>query len=200
LDETQFDTLARSLAAPVPRRTAVRLLAGGLLGGLLASRGSGPVRAQTVESCAAQGLTFCTDPYGFVYCADLINDPENCGACLYGCAYGQVCGGGTCQAFCGAGQTYCNDACVDTSSDPNHCGGCFRTCAADASCLGGGCLESPGSCANQGLADCGLRCVDYNTDVTNCGSCGYVCTAAGAICQGGLCMAPCTAGQPGCDA
>src|SRR5688500_4185963 len=46
MDSTRFDAIVKSAVAPANRRTALRLLAGGLLGALVSQRGAAPARAQ----------------------------------------------------------------------------------------------------------------------------------------------------------
>jgi hypothetical protein len=81
------------------------------------------------------------------YCANVMNDPNNCGACLKPCGGGMGCQNGVCTAAagqdagasmisCPAGQIACDNAyCTDLTSDPMNCGGCHVQCA-------GGCVNS----------------------------------------------------------
>ena len=109
------------------------------------------------------GYSECGDPV----CADLANDPLNCGNCLNACAAGESCQNGACvvnePAPCFSPTIpkgiFCGIDCVDPQSDPLHCGACFHDCFA----LG---LEFPACCDGA--------CVGLNSSA-NCGGCGIVC-------------------------
>ena len=107
-----------------------------------ASSACGPSETCSAGRCqCARGMVFCGGS-----CADLVNDPENCGAC------GATCTPGTCAASvcgCPAGLTSCTDAtggsyCADTENSPTDCGGCG---------LRGGtrCVSGMGACTRSGL-------------------------------------------------
>jgi hypothetical protein len=192
MDSTRFDTLARGLTGHRSRRTALRLLAGGLLGGLLGQRGVGSGRAAqggiAEQSPGTDVLLSCT-AVGLVDCA---------GIC---CAAGEICVDGSClgevaQAGdtsdiqfneCAAqGLSDCGGICVDRGSDNSHCGACFTSCP-----LGGFCRD--GVCAGlvcfDGLIDCDVGyCVDTLTDAFNCGRCGAACPAERPYCNRGFCI------------
>jgi hypothetical protein len=90
-----------------------------------------------------------------VACADLSNDPSNCGTCGLVCPAGTACVNGLCNglAACGPGHagSYCNlDAgpsflccpglgCIDTSNDPQNCGACNSSCGSGQICDAGRC-------------------------------------------------------------
>ena len=90
-------------------------------------------------------------------CADLMNDPSNCGGCAVRCPSGQTCALGVCSGTpspCNAPGllgAYCNPAldatsiccpgagCVDTASDSSNCGACGLGCPLGTSCSAGLC-------------------------------------------------------------
>lgn len=101
------------------------------------------------------GQTICPGPS----CADLENDPNNCGACnsfcpspvLDGTGNGKPsCERGQCGFECGAGFASCNDTMedgceADLLRDPRNCGGCGVQCdlGAGQPCFNGECLKKP---------------------------------------------------------
>ncbi len=130
-------------------------------------------------------------------CADLQDDPANCGACGMACGKGQACASGACVVTCtGANGTVCNGDCVDLSSDQANCGSCSHACTAGQSCVSGVCQVA--ACTAP-LSSCGggelSSCTNLQTDPQNCGSCGNVCDAG--HCDTGECQ-PCASGQTLC--
>jgi hypothetical protein len=130
----------------------------------LQSCGSGTICAGTrcVGSICQGDQVFCLANDGTVgdcclsgACADLADDPLNCGACGIVCPTGATCQNGLCNglAACGPGHanSYCNpDAglsflccagvgCIDTSSDPSNCGVCNAACSPGQNCNAGAC-------------------------------------------------------------
>ncbi len=109
--------------------------------------------------CAAEdGNVGICMPGGGSECADLANDPANCGGWGYNgfaCPAGQTCERGVCSGAspeCGIGQlgrycnldagwTYqcCSGGCTDTNTDGNNCGYCGNACAPGQSCVAGVC-------------------------------------------------------------
>lgn len=84
-------------------------------------------------------------------CADLENDPRNCGSCGYICptidGADITCSKGRCDYECKPGMADCNgrpvDGCeVDLGKDPRNCGACGTSCGvADGQpCVGGQCV------------------------------------------------------------
>lgn len=97
-------------------------------------------------SCCERDETCCI--FG---CADLLRDPDNCGACGRACGDGEVCAGGHCL-------------CIDTSLC---CPSGNRRCASDSS---GCCADHPDhACCSDGCTF--IRGADRN----NCGGCGVTC-------------------------
>jgi hypothetical protein len=210
VDEQTFDKWARDMAQRGTRRAALRLVAGGLLGGLLAWRRGMPARAHNhcggcppghicsaggiclVEGvpglgCALQGLDDC----GGV-CVDKQEDPRNCGNCGFACQPNEFCAQGRCFSNdilnCPAlGLTNCGEPfCVDLDSNPWHCGACGNSCGLGTTCHRGACRSTGALCATLGLTDCDGHCVDLLTDPDHCGRCDTACYPPGASCINGL--------------
>ena len=150
-----FDELAKTLAIAkgMPRRDALRLIGGGLAGGVLAAFGVGKALGQGNSPCAHFCVeTFPPGPDRGKCVSDAAHHTGICFECgpaapeghppLCGqvcCAAGQVCQDGTCVTpnvcttgfTCGGALTSCND----------NCGFCFDTteghaCTADFFCGG----------------------------------------------------------------
>jgi hypothetical protein len=206
MNASSFDRWVRTVSLRPTRRGALRLLARGVLGGVL-SRAAAPLSAAQgvvgpptegmILTCADAGLAEC----GGV-CVDVSTDPANCGGCGVVCGPGSSCANGVCLLTappagvslvdCAAqGLTDCGGFCADTLTDRSHCGGCGVACSGEQLCENGACRQSGAvrvaDCAAQGLADCNTgNCVDLFTDPYNCGACGATCTLTG-DCQGGVC-------------
>lgn len=133
--------------------------------------------------CCGAGRTSCGG-----YCADLDNDPYNCGACGYSCdppgpyEYG-ACINGSCEYSCVEGAVYCNGTCTLVGWDSNNCGACGNACPGSAPyCNQGVCSVCP-----PGATLCGGQCIDILSDPANCGACGNVCGGATPYCIQGAC-------------
>jgi len=105
--------------------------------GLACSEGQLCSAGACAQTCST-GQTACptADP---TYCADLIRDANNCGACGTVCPSGTACSGGTCRSSCPAGEYACAERCVDPQSDPVYCG-------AAANCSGGHACRASEAC------------------------------------------------------
>lgn len=132
--------------------------------------------------CCGAGQTSCGN-----YCANLANDPDNCGACGYLCEepgpyeYG-ACINGRCEYDCVEGAVYCNGICTFLDADPDNCGACGRVCPDSAPyCNNGRCI------CPAGMAVCNGKCVDISNDPDNCGACGHVCGGSTPYCSEGGC-------------
>jgi hypothetical protein len=202
MDETRFDTLARSLSGLPTRRAAVRLLAGSLVAGLLAWHGAAPAR--TLQRPDSDGDGLYDDDEVEVYgtkpdVADTDGDGTGDGEEIYNRDNGL---GGPSDPLtpdggnmgCPEGQATCGGVCIDVSADPANCGACGSVCAASENCYGGVCLApAPSSdqvCAAQGLSACGGVCTNTLNDNANCGVCGNSCPLGG-YCEGGACVGGC---------
>lgn len=170
----------------------------------------------TKWTCAASACSLLCKP-GFGDCndnfcgdgceIDLLNDPNNCGACGNKCNSGQSCKHGTC--LCPQGMTECDGECVDLTQDATNCGACGYKCPGPASTrpgqkVGGAPLCEAGRCSYvcfPGFADCdgfvanGCE-VNLKTDQRNCGACKNSCNVkAGQPCVEGACLTkPCEIG------
>lgn len=143
---------------------------------------------ECVVMCTAANHQVCvnTDPAGTrtQVCADLTQDPMNCGSCNTRCAGGATCVDGRCA--CPDGQMNCGAGCVDVSTDVANCGACRNSCGAGGTCAGGACTA-----CGTGLTACGSpsRCVDTMSSTLHCGTCGHACPG-GAVCNAGACECP----------
>lgn len=152
-----------------------------------------------VPTCP-RGQTFCDLEAG--YCADLMVDPLNCGACGHQCAVnnctGGVCGEATASVQnCAAPFALCADGCVNLQTDARNCGACDTRCPG-GTCANGTCLEpaatgDPPTCQAP-RTRCDDQCLDLRSDVFNCGACGAVC-AIDEVCTDGRCTTQ-TEGSP----
>jgi Bacterial TSP3 repeat/Stigma-specific protein, Stig1 len=192
MDETRFDALSRALSGHPTRRATLRLLAGGLLGGLLPQRGAMPTRAAQPGRTDrdADGLynddevnVYGTNPDLYDTDGDGIGDGEE----VYLGTDPLTPNGGN---VCAAGLTECFGVCVDVLSDPVNCSGCGVVCAAGDACVGGFCTAI--TQGDQGLvAEAG----EPTGALVSCEAiglipCAGICCAAGEVCEGGICLGP----------
>ncbi|MSP60581.1 MAG: hypothetical protein EXR72_09625 [Myxococcales bacterium] len=100
-------------------------------------------------------------------CADVSNDPVNCGMC---------------GKLCDVGQSCCGGKCFDLMADQSHCGMCGIVCGmiknAIPKCAMGMCTPK----CNAGFADCNAMYPDgceinTSSSMANCGGCGMACAA-----------------------
>ena len=166
-------------------------------------------RIGALQLACDDGFTFCDLEEG--YCADLLTDSLNCGACGNACVFSdELCQDGVCVADptesvggCPAGTRPCGNDCLDVFNDPANCGSCGFVCsAATPVCSGGRCFEAQDVAGQQdangcggGLVLCSGQCVDIISDTDNCGDCGILCPVSPEIydCVGGVCV------EPSCD-
>jgi hypothetical protein len=188
MDTCTFDRLTAEVVGRPTRRDALRVLAAGLLGGLL-SRQAAPARAAQIDiyeppsegmilTCA-EGLTDCG-----AGCVDTYWDDLNCGSCGVNCiAAGGECQSGSCRIPCGPTGFDCGGVCVSYLTDPNNCGGCGTVCPSGNYCYDGVCF---GSACPAGHTNCQAGyCVDLGSDHSHCGFCGNSCAWNQACVNGG---------------
>ena len=174
MDSTTFDTIAvrvgRGITLRPSRRAAVRLLAGGLLGGLLAQRGAALAHARRPDR-DRDGLydddevnEYGTDPGN----PDTDGDGDDDGLEVFNGTDPRVNGNAPPAPVCGANQMDCGGVCVDHVTDPYNCGYCGRVCPAGAVCEFATC-RAPACVANgeSCMADfncCSGRCAKRGVD------------------------------------
>jgi hypothetical protein len=90
------------------------------------------------ESPCVKGEVLCDDNY----CANLMEDPTDCGSCGNSCNQWSICIEGSCA--CAEGHASCdgdwsNGCEVDSDTDANNCGTCGNMCATGQTCTDGVC-------------------------------------------------------------
>lgn len=137
------------------------------------------------QACIAgtcqSGAPSCLPPFVLCgpSCADLSNDPSNCGSCGVHCPPGAACSFGACTAFptCADGIQNGNETAVD-------CGGSCAPCPAGQGCASGNDCQS-GLCINAVCAGCSMPSdcpgVDTECQTRFCagGQCGIANAPAG---------------------
>jgi hypothetical protein len=198
MDPRTFDRWTVAIARPPTRRAALRLLAGGLLGGLLSPR---LARAAQRPDRDGDGLydddevgVYGTNPDLFDSDGDGVGDGEEVylGTDPLTPDGGQTLTGGD---GCAAGLTDCGDVCVDLLNDPFNCGACGNACGIGNVCNFGGCVVGTGeqgsavACAPS-LVNCGTACANLAFDPLHCGYCGNACPGGdgfAGVCSFGVC-------------
>jgi hypothetical protein len=109
MSTSRFDDLSRALAAPMPRRRALRLGAGIVLAGVFPSLRASTARA-ALQDCAGRN-ELCPTP-GSTNCGHS-RAGETGPCCCYCCATAEECGGGSSARgfFCCAPERRCADGC-----------------------------------------------------------------------------------------
>jgi hypothetical protein len=113
MNERRFDTIARGLAGPLPRRPLIGVLAGALTAAW--------VLPEQALACKKVGRK-----------CDKNKD----------CCDGARCKGGkNGKCRCKGGFTKCGKQCYNLDKDEQHCGACDNACAEGDSCIDGSCAE-----------------------------------------------------------
>ena len=154
MDADRFDAWTQSLVGPGSRRHALRLLAGGALGGLLGLAGAGEEAAARCPRRKRTGK-LCTGPAG-------------CCSGICGCVNGQdcTCRKPTCSATDGAacvGTTGCCDGkCTAQGKCAISGGGCTPACTGGRTCENGQCVCPTGTklCPFDPEDRCRECCID----------------------------------------
>lgn len=183
MDTTHFDSLTKRFAMPGTRRGSLRLLAGGLLGGLFARHGSRTARAWQRPDRDGDGLfdddeveVYGTNPDVYDTDGDNVGDGE--------------------EVYVGT------DPLTNPAGAPPAPGG--------GECPPEGCVEyvprgdipadilAAPDCA-PGLANCGTYCANTSQDAANCGVCGWDCGSRDLyFCYLGMCVWYCDYGTRRC--
>jgi hypothetical protein len=125
------------------------------------------------------------------YCANVNNDPKNCGACGKACAAGEMCDDGECTLTCKKGQKACpgNTGCAGPGE-----------CCTDSDCstgaIGSVCPSPGGVCscaAGNVLCPTDMTCIPTGTCCTD-----KDCTVTGETCPTPASMCACPSGQTPC--
>jgi hypothetical protein len=170
-----------------------------------AADSGGSTEPAPAPSCR-EPFKFCSDPFGGIYCTDLLRDPRNCGGCGTLCREGTFCSQGQCitgevppPSACPPPSTGCPGLgdeirCTDTYRDSANCGMCGNRCAEGTYCRDGRCVDGvppPPTCYAP-LATCKTPegwgfCADIFRDPGHCGGCDIRCPE-GTYCGDGKCL------------
>jgi hypothetical protein len=121
-----------------------------------------------VEDVVSDGACGASQTVCDAGCADLSNDPMNCGACGHACSANQGCANSTCGTLCTPPEVLCG--------------------------AGGGEAGAEGGAAEAGGA---TYCANLTNDPANCGACGKVC-GNNHICSTGNCTLNCPSNTTAC--
>jgi hypothetical protein len=155
------------------------------------------------ENCDGMGANGCE--------ANLLNDPQNCGACDNACSQFESCQNGQCVIDCPDGTGDCDgdpgNGCETQLNTAENCGFCGDACDlanAAATCTAGACVIQ--SC-DAGFDDCdGMDANGCEADLQNsamtCGACNNACpdgVNGTTVCNNGQCALNCNSGFGDCD-
>lgn len=208
MEERRFDDLTRVFGRGASRRTVLKGLAAGLLGGLL-GRGTAVVNAAG-STCSTQTYQSCISVAKLQYdsmtahCGTVDGPAWGSSACAMAATIWYSRAIDRCQrAQCPAGMSCVDDHCCRGDScchsDQIHCPGPGQhgeggTCcpAGSACCEGGCCTPDKTCCLNYTLTfinpSAAQVCTDLHTDPNNCGTCRNKCD--GLPCIDGTCQCP----------
>jgi hypothetical protein len=141
MDETRFDTLARSFTETPSRRSALGLLASSALGGLLtlgtisteAKKKKKKKRKKSATTVPPTTLGPVSPPPCVRDCTDKLCGDDGCGGSCGPCE-GGTCPSGQCE--CPLGKKHCEGTCIPDT----HC------CPADDNCPSGKVCNGAGTC------------------------------------------------------
>jgi hypothetical protein len=156
--------------------------------------------------CGADPGRVCVNAAGQHFCADLQNDPLNCGTCGHSCGAGGVCTNGVCCAprtctdlahqlgtpFIGPLTFQCGSPpSIDPALFADGCGGtlnCGPPCATGFLCIGIGFLDVATRCQTCASLLCNVSCGEASVpaqfqaacgSTVQCGGCGPLQTCGG---------------------
>ena len=184
MDGTQFDDLSRTLARGISRRSAIKALAGGLLGAL-GIRGAAEAQVSQIQC----GNVMCATNIGI--CA------PGCVCCVYTNPITRTVINSRCRppGTCSPAETRCPPdrpvydpvrgcLCTSATSCPQPAASTCRV----ATCANGVCstalAASNAPCGTGKICCAGQVCTQVGTS-TNCSGCGDVCDGVGETCGGG---------------
>jgi hypothetical protein len=195
VDRDHFDKLARALASPTSRRSAIALAGRSVVAAFgLRAAASLTARPESVEAaaCRANAVTCsqnsqcCSGTCGpkdargrrSCTCGDTLADPQNCGVCGHVCpdigAFSiPGCAEGSCTVSCAPGYRRVGDECVPLVLNR-------QPCTANEQCLGGSCVCRSLTCTEAICASTYPSCststranlIDGSTDLI-CGGDSY---------------------------
>jgi LPXTG-motif cell wall-anchored protein len=174
MDDQRFDALTRAFAKGSSRRTAIKGLFGGVIGGVAVASRLDLAGAQTpCGECPGNRPICCGDIEG--------------GTCTTVCCSDADCGGDFCLFI---GNDPHNSVCVQCVADDD-CGQ-PDVCTAPA-CIDNVCNQISDCPAGTTCCDVdgvGIDCVDLSGGGMYCGACGVVCSAC-EVCLDGACVSTC---------
>ncbi len=169
MDGQRFDGLTRDLASSRNRRQALKLLAGGTLGAVLArfgleqasaqeGVGTDGVEADRVRRCRRNNDCRQNEQCCNRRCRDVLNDDRFCGDCNTRCADNEICRNGACFETCLQGRP---GVC-----DLRGCGD-FCGCNPPAGSQSGVCSNTSGSCNDVPECETDRDCRDGKVCIDN---------------------------------
>ena len=200
MDADRFDSLTRTLTAPISRRVTLGRFVAGVLVALGLAVEETPLLAKKKGNGKGNGKGKKKNKKDFT-------DPLYPDGCWEDCTAGVA-------PWYMKDPACCRDSCRDLHANPYNCGACFNYCPRKTKplCYAGQCREK----CPQGLTKCGNTCLhqsaetccngrviaieDLQHDASNCGGCGTDCSALATstrppMCCSGVC---CDYNSPAC--